>query len=245
MSLGVRVLLQLVESITTDHISPAGNISKTSDAAEYLRANGVEEIDFNTYGSRRGNDRVMTRGTFANIRLANLLVPGSSGPVTKYFADGKEPEQTTVFKAAMKYRETGTPVVVFAGTMFGNGSSRDWAAKGQMLLGVRAVIAQSFERIHRSNLIGMGILPIEVGSNVFAENKFDGTEVFDIEGLSDDLKPAQEVTIAAKRKDGSVTRIQARILLKTPIEVEYYRHGGILQYTLRQIAKEAGIASLV
>ncbi len=241
---GARVLLNLGDSITTDHISPAGNIAKTSDAAQYLKEHGVDEIDFNTYGSRRGNDRVMTRGTFANIRLTNLLVPGSSGPVTKYFSD-KGAEQMSVYQAAMKYRETKTPAIVFAGTMFGNGSSRDWAAKGQMLLGVRAVIAQSFERIHRSNLIGMGILPIEVSTKVFEENKFDGSESFDIEGLDDNVKPAQELTIVAKRKDGSVVKIPARILLKTPIEVEYYRHGGILQYTLRQIAKEAGIASAV
>ncbi len=241
---GARVLLNLGDSITTDHISPAGNIAKTSDAAKYLRENKVEDVDFNTYGSRRGNDRVMTRGTFANIRLTNLLVPGSSGPVTKHFTD-KGATEMSVFEAAMKYRETKTPAVVFAGSMFGNGSSRDWAAKGQMLLGVRAVIAQSFERIHRSNLIGMGILPIEVETKVFEENKFDGSELFDIEGLDDNVKPSQNVTIVASRKDGSQVRITARILLKTPIEVEYYRNGGILQYTLRQIAKEAGIAIAV
>ena len=239
-----RVLLHLGDSITTDHISPAGNIAKSSDAAEYLREHQVTDLDFNTYGSRRGYDRVMTRGTFANIRLTNLLVPGSSGPVTKYW--GKQgAEETSVFKAAMRYKADKTPVIVFAGSMFGNGSSRDWAAKGQMLLGVRAVIAQSFERIHRSNLIGMGILPIEVSTKVFEEYQLDGSEVFDIEGLDDQLKPSQDIIIKAKRSNAEIVEIPARILLKTPIEVEYYRHGGILQYTMRQIAKEAGLATIL
>jgi aconitate hydratase len=237
-----RVLLSLGDSITTDHISPAGSIAANSDAAKYLRQNSVTDEDFNTYGARRGNDRVMTRGTFANVRLSNLLVPGSSGPVTKYFdgnSSAAEAAQMTVFEASLKYKETNTPVLVFAGSMFGNGSSRDWAAKGQKLLGVRAVIAESFERIHRSNLIGMGILPIEVKSKVLAEYKLDGSESFTIKGLDDNLQPCQNISIIASQQDGSQVEIPARVLLQIPIEIEYYRHGGILQYTLRQLAKEA------
>ena len=242
---GARVLLSLGDSITTDHISPAGDIAKDSDAAKYLREQGVADTDFNSYGSRRGNDRVMTRGTFANIRLSNLLVPGSSGPKTKYFGDQikggstLDPEVMSVFEAAMKYKAAKLGTVVFAGKLFGNGSSRDWAAKGQKLLQVRAVIAESFERIHRSNLIGMGILPIEVTGKVLADNGLDGSESLEIETLDDNLQPYQAVTIKATKKDGSDVKIPARILLQTPIEIEYYRHGGILQYTLRQLAREA------
>lgn len=232
-----RCLLSLGDSITTDHISPAGNIAKSSDAAKYLREQGVADEDFNSYGSRRGNDRVMTRGTFANIRLTNQLVPGSTGPRTKYFAEGKA-EEMSVFEASLKYKAEGTPCVVFAGKLFGNGSSRDWAAKGQMLLNVRAVCAESFERIHRSNLIGMGILPIEITGKVFVDNGLDGSELFDIVGLDENIKPYQEIKIVASKKDGSKVTIPARILLQTPIEIEYYRHGGILQFTLRQMAKE-------
>lgn len=231
-----RVLLSLGDSITTDHISPAGNIAKNSDAAKYLRNCGIEDKDFNSYGSRRGNDKIMTRGTFANIRLNNLLVPGSSGPVTRYFGDDSGLEMT-VFEAAMKYKAANIDTLVFAGKLFGNGSSRDWAAKGQMLLNVKAVIAESFERIHRSNLIGMGILPIEVEGKVLEENSLKGSEIFSIEGLDDNLKPNQEIIIAAQKANGEKTQIKAKILLQTPIEIEYYRHGGILQYTLRQIAK--------
>jgi aconitate hydratase len=236
-----RVLLSLGDSITTDHISPAGSIAKDSSAAKYLNAEGVANIDFNSYGSRRGNDRVMTRGTFANIRLANLLVPNSSGPVTKHFSDAVDFEsapQLSVFDASLKYKETGTPCLVFAGKLFGNGSSRDWAAKGQMLLGVKAVIAESFERIHRSNLIGMGILPIEVTGKVLKDNGLDGSEEFSIEGLNDNIVPSQEIKILAKKKSGETTIIAAKILLQTPIEIEYYRHGGILQFTLRQLIRE-------
>jgi aconitate hydratase len=232
-----RALLSLGDSITTDHISPAGNIAKDSDAAKYLREQGVSEQDFNSYGSRRGNDRVMTRGTFANIRLNNLLLPGSSGPITKYFPDtsSKESQEMTVFEAAMKYKSQGLSCLVFAGKLFGNGSSRDWAAKGQNLLGIKAVLAESFERIHRSNLIGMGILPIEIKTRVFSENKLDGSELFSLEGLEKNLIPLQEISIVARRLDGSEIKIPARILLQTPIEIEYYRHGGILQYTLRKL----------
>ena len=241
-----RCLLSLGDSITTDHISPAGAIAADSDAAKYLNEQGVENKDFNSYGSRRGNDRVMTRGTFANIRLSNLLVPGSSGPRTKYFDGSKnvsDSEEMSVFEASLKYAEQAKNCVVFAGKLFGNGSSRDWAAKGQKLLRVRAVIAESFERIHRSNLIGMGILPVEVNGKVLAENGLDGSEEFSLLGLDNNLKPYQDITIRAQKLEGSQVDIPARILLQTPIEIEYYRHGGILQYVLRQMAKEA-VASL-
>jgi aconitate hydratase len=234
-----RVLLSLGDSITTDHISPAGNIAKDSDAANYLRAQGVVEKDFNSYGSRRGNDRVMTRGTFANVRLSNLLVPGSSGPRTKYFTgdvNTADAPEMSVFETSLKYKSENVPCVVFAGKLFGNGSSRDWAAKGQMLLNVKAVAAESFERIHRSNLIGMGILPIEVQGKVLAENGLDGSEAFEIQGLAKNLKPYGDIKILATKHDGSSLEIPAKILLQTPIEVEYYKNGGILQYTLRQIA---------
>lgn len=233
-----RVLLSLGDSITTDHISPAGKIANSSDAASYLQDNGVSENDFNTYGSRRGNDRVMTRGTFANVRLSNLLVAGSSGPVTRYFNGGgfEKAEVMSVFESSKKYKDKNVPVVVFAGKLFGNGSSRDWAAKGQKLLGVKAVLAESFERIHRSNLIGMGILPIEISGKVLEEHKLDGSESFSLEGLSENLKPLEEIKVTAARHDGSKVEFKAKVLLQTPIEVEYYKHGGILQYTLRQIA---------
>jgi aconitate hydratase len=237
---GAKVLLNLGDSITTDHISPAGNIAKSSDAAKYLREQGVADVDFNSYGSRRGNDRVMTRGTFANIRLANLLVPGSSGPVTKYFGDNSGLEMT-VFEAAMKYKAANVGTVVFAGKLFGNGSSRDWAAKGQMLLNVKAVMAESFERIHRSNLIGMGILPVEIKSRVIEDNGLTGAESFALETLDDNLEPYQTITIVATKVDGSTVKVPARILLQTPIEIEYYRNGGILQFTLRQLAREAAV----
>jgi aconitate hydratase len=231
-----KVLLKLGDSITTDHISPAGSIAKDSDAATYLREQGVVDKDFNSYGSRRGNDRVMTRGTFANVRLNNLLVPGSSGPRTKYFSDTSAQEMS-IFEASLKYKASNTPCVVFAGKLFGNGSSRDWAAKGQNLLNVKAVIAESFERIHRSNLIGMGILPIEVQGKVLDDNQLEACEDFEILGLEENIKPYQNVTIRAHKKDDTQVDIQARILLQTPIEVEYYKNGGILQYTLRQIAR--------
>ena len=182
----------------------------------------------------------MTRGTFANIRLSNLLVPGSSGPRTKYFngsakttADAPE---MSVFEASRKYHDDGVSNVVFAGKLFGNGSSRDWAAKGQKLLGVKAVMAESFERIHRSNLIGMGILPIEVKGKVLNDNGLDGSEFFSIEALDDNLKPYQDISISARKHDGSTVEIPAKVLLQTPIEVEYYRNGGILQYTLRELS---------
>lgn len=244
---GARVLLSLGDSITTDHISPAGSIAKDSDAAKYLNENGVEQKDFNSYGSRRGNDRVMTRGTFANIRLSNLLVPGSSGPRTKLFleaASTADAPESSVFEASLKYKDANTPCVVFAGKLFGNGSSRDWAAKGQKLLGVKAVLAESFERIHRSNLIGMGILPVEIFGKVLHENNLDGSEEFSVLGLDDNLQPNQAIKVKAKRTSGEEVEISAKILLQTPIEIEYYRHGGILQYTLRQLIKENSAAAV-
>ncbi|MDA0771385.1 MAG: aconitate hydratase AcnA [Cyanobacteria bacterium] len=235
-----RTLLSLGDSITTDHISPAGNIAKDSDAANYLREQGIDDTDFNSYGSRRGNDRVMTRGTFANIRLSNLLVPGSSGPRTKYFngtdKTTAEAPEMSVFEASLRYHQDGVSNVVFAGKLFGNGSSRDWAAKGQKLLGVKAVIAESFERIHRSNLIGMGIMPIGVKGKVVADYGLDGSELFSIDALDDNIKPYQEIHISVTKHDGSIIEIPARVLLQTPIEVEYYRNGGILQYTLRELS---------
>ena len=241
-----KVLLSLGDSITTDHISPAGNIAKDSDAAKYLREQGVDDNDFNSFGSRRGNDRVMTRGTFANVRLSNLLVPGSSGPRTKYFSGDittADAPEMSVFEASLKYKAANTPCVVFAGKLFGNGSSRDWAAKGQKLLNVKAVAAESFERIHRSNLIGMGILPIEVHGKALADNDLDGSETFEIQGLSENLKPYQDITILVTKHDGSNIEIPAKILLQTLIEVEYYKNGGILQYTLRQMASSKTVSA--
>jgi aconitate hydratase len=236
-----RLLLSLGDSITTDHISPAGAIAKDSDAAKYLIENGVSQSEFNSYGSRRGNDRVMTRGTFANIRLSNLLAPGTSGPVTKYFNDGDnadKAQQTSVFQASTAYQTRNVPCIVIAGKLFGNGSSRDWAAKGQKLLGIKAVLAESFERIHRSNLIGMGILPVEIKSKIAKENGLDGSETYTIKGLSENIKPYMDVTLEVTKNDGTTIDLPASILLQTPIEVEYYRHGGILQYTLRQLLKK-------
>ena len=227
---GARVLVMVGDSITTDHISPAGPIKKDSPAGRYLVDKGVQFADFNSYGSRRGNDRVMTRGTFANIRLRNLMAPGTEGGVTTYLPTG---EQMSIYEAAMKYKETGTPLMVLAGKDYGMGSSRDWAAKGTFLLGIKAVLAESFERIHRSNLVGMGVLPLQFlpGQNRDSFN-LTGQETFTIEGLSNDLKPGQKVLVKA---DGKPFEAIAR--LDTPVEIEYYRNGGILQTVLRQLAK--------
>ncbi len=231
---GARVLVMVGDSITTDHISPAGVIAPDSPAGRYLIEHGVEPKDFNSYGSRRGNDRVMTRGTFANVRLRNLLVPGSEGCVTVHLPTDT---QTSVYEAAMKYKEEGTPLVVLAGTEYGTGSSRDWAAKGTMLLGIRAVLAASFERIHRSNLVGMGVLPLQFKDGETRESLgITGHETFDIE-LSDDLQPRQEVKVTAGTPDGSKEEFTMIARLDTPIEVEYYRHGGILHMVLRNLAK--------
>ncbi len=233
--LGARVLVMVGDSVTTDHISPAGAIKKDSPAGQYLLENGVSVADFNSYGSRRGNDRVMTRGTFANIRLRNLLVPGSEGNITCYLPDNL---RTSIYDAAMRYRKDGTPLVVLAGKDYGMGSSRDWAAKGTMLLGVRAVIAESFERIHRSNLVGMGVLPLQYKPGETRETLgLSGWEVFDI-AVDDSLQPGQEIpVIATNPKTGAETRFTARCRIDTPVEIEYYRNGGILQTVLRKLMK--------
>ncbi len=235
---GARALAVLGDSVTTDHISPAGNIARSSPAARYLIEQGVEPKDFNSYGARRGNHEVMMRGTFANIRLRNLLVPGVEGGVTVHLPDG---EQASIYDTAMRYRKEGTPLVVLAGREYGTGSSRDWAAKGTLLLGVKAVIADSFERIHRSNLIGMGVAPLQFppGQNA-ATLGLTGREVFDIQGLS--RGDAREVTVTARPDDGKPVQFTARLRIDTPKEREYYRHGGILQYVLRQLASAGSAA---
>ncbi len=232
---GARALAVLGDSVTTDHISPAGNISRTSPAARYLVEQGVQPKDFNSYGARRGNHEVMMRGTFANIRLRNLLVPGTEGGVTVHLPDG---EQASIYDAAMRYQKEGTPLVVLAGREYGTGSSRDWAAKGTMLLGVKAVIAESFERIHRSNLIGMGVAPLQFlsGQNV-ASLGLTGRELFAITGLSSG--DAREVTVTATPAGGAAREFKVRLRIDTPKEREYYRHGGILQYVLRQLTSGA------
>jgi aconitate hydratase len=231
-----RALAVLGDSVTTDHISPAGNISKTSPAARYLIEQGVQPVDFNSYGARRGNHEVMMRGTFANIRLRNLLVPGVEGGVTLYLPTG---EQMSIYDAAMRYKTDGTPLVILAGREYGTGSSRDWAAKGTMLLGVKAVIAESFERIHRSNLIGMGVAPLQFQPGQNAQSLgLTGQEVFSIAGLGN--AAAKEVKVTAKPANGAGKTLEftARLRIDTPKEREYYRHGGILQYVLRQLAAQ-------
>jgi aconitate hydratase A / 2-methylisocitrate dehydratase len=230
---GARVLAFLGDSITTDHISPAGNIAADSPAGKFLIAHGIQARDFNSYGSRRGNDRVMTRGTFANIRLKNRLVPGVEGGVTVFFPDG---ERVSIFDAAEKYRQTGVPTLVLAGKEYGTGSSRDWAAKGPRLLGVKAVLAESFERIHRSNLIGMGVLPLvyQPGQNADSLG-LTGEETFDITGLSDQIAPQNEVIVTAHKPDGTVVSFRAIARLNTAVEVEYYRNGGVLNTVLRRM----------
>jgi aconitate hydratase len=229
---GARALAVLGDSVTTDHISPAGNISKASPAAKYLVAQGVQPVDFNSYGARRGNHEVMMRGTFANIRLRNLLAPGTEGGVTVHVPSG---EQMSIYEAAMKYKAEGTPLVVIAGKEYGTGSSRDWAAKGTMLLGVKAVITESFERIHRSNLIGMGVLPLQFKEGENAQSLgLTGKESFEIIGLNGGA--AKVVTVIATPASGAPIRFEARVRIDTPKEREYYQHGGILQYVLRQLA---------
>jgi aconitate hydratase len=228
---GARVLAVLGDSVTTDHISPAGSIKADSPAGKYLQEHGVERRDFNSYGSRRGNHEVMMRGTFANIRLRNQLAPGTEGGVTRKLPEGDE---MPIYDAAMRYKEEGTPLVVLAGKEYGSGSSRDWAAKGTFLLGVRAVIAQSFERIHRSNLVGMGVLPLQFkdGESV-ASLGLTGEEEFSVTGLTAiDDGEVKEVEVRA-----GDTTFTARLRIDTPKELEYYRHGGILQFVLRQLLK--------
>ena len=236
---GAKPLGIFGDSVTTDHISPAGNIKKDSPAGKFLIANGVQPVDFNSYGARRGNDRVMTRGTFANVRIKNLMVPGVEGGVTKFVSGtGVSPvsEVLPIYDAAMKYAETGTPLMIFAGQEYGTGSSRDWAAKGTRLLGVKAVIAQSFERIHRSNLVGMGVLPCQFKDGTTAQTLgLTGTETFDILGLGENVKPRQDLTLVIHRADGKQEQISVTCRIDTAIEVEYYRHGGILPFVLRQL----------
>jgi aconitate hydratase len=233
---GARVLVMVGDSVTTDHISPAGDIAEDSPAGRWLKSRGLAKRDFNSYGSRRGNDLVMVRGTFANIRLKNLLVPGSEGNVTTHLPSGAT---MSVFDAAERYREEQTPLLVLAGQEYGTGSSRDWAAKGTLLLGVRAVLAESYERIHRSNLVGMGVLPLQYENGQTADSLgLKGREVFDITGLSGELQPRQRVAISARREDGSVIGFHAIARLDSAVEVDYYRNGGILQTVLRNLVKE-------
>ncbi|MFA5683988.1 MAG: aconitate hydratase AcnA [Lysobacteraceae bacterium] len=235
---GARVMAIFGDSITTDHISPAGSIKASSPAGRFLQSRGVQPADFNSYGSRRGNDDVMVRGTFANIRIKNLFFGGEEGGNTLYFGnpgDQGEPEKMSIYDAAMKYRAAGVPTVVFAGHEYGTGSSRDWAAKGTNLLGIKAVIATSFERIHRSNLVGFGVLPLQFKPGESAlTHGLDGTETIDIVGLDDG--EARTATVIARKPDGSEKRIEVDVLLLTPKEVEYFRHGGVLHYVLRQLA---------
>jgi aconitate hydratase len=241
---GARVLCLLGDSITTDHISPAGSIRKTSPAGQYLVGHGVAPADFNSYGSRRGNHEVMVRGTFANVRLKNRLAPGTEGPVTLHLPDG---EQMTIYDASVRYAAEAVPLIVIAGTEYGSGSSRDWAAKGPRLLGVRAVIAQSYERIHRSNLVGMGILPLQLLPGETPESLgLTGRELFQISGLgvvlAEGFPRGKELVVEAARADGGVARFRVTVRIDTPQELQYYRHGGILEYVLRQLLHPAATA---
>ncbi|MFO0273595.1 MAG: aconitate hydratase AcnA [Betaproteobacteria bacterium] len=236
---GARALGIFGDSITTDHISPAGSIKDSSPAGKWLLANGVVKADFNSYGSRRGNHEVMMRGTFANVRIKNLMIPAKAdgarveGGITLHQPSG---EQMSIYDAAMRYIADGVPTIVFGGEEYGTGSSRDWAAKGTQLLGVKAVVARSFERIHRSNLVGMGVLPLQFLGNDSAQTLgLTGTETFDLEGIGAEPRPQQDATLVVRRPDGSVQRVQLKLRIDTPIEVDYYRHGGILPFVLRQL----------
>jgi len=230
---GARVLSIFGDAITTDHISPAGNIRPSSPAGKYLQDNKVGVSDFNTYGARRGNHEVMMRGTFANIRIKNLMVPGTEGGVTIHHPSG---EQTSIYEAAMRYMKDGVPSVVFGGDEYGQGSSRDWAAKGPQLLGVKAVVVTAFERIHRANLVFMGVLPLQFKAGTTAQSlKLDGSETIDITGLEKEITPMQDVTMTITRKDGKKEQVPLTLRIDTPIEVDYYRHGGILPYVLREL----------
>jgi aconitate hydratase len=230
---GARVLGIFGDSVTTDHISPAGAIKATSPAGQYLISRGIEPGDFNSYGSRRGNDLVMTRGTLANVRIKNLMVPGTEGGVTKHYPDG---EQMSIFEAAMRYQNERVPLIVLAGHEYGTGSSRDWAAKGTRLLGVKAVAATSFERIHRSNLVGMGVLPLQFLDGVTAQSLgLDGSQTFSIAGLSDAIQPGQQLMLEIEGKNGEKRFLPVKVRIDTPIEVDYYKHGGILPFVLRQL----------
>ena len=230
---GARALAILGDSVTTDHISPAGNIAAGSPAGRWLIGRGVAQSDFNSYGARRGHHEVMVRGTFANVRLKNLMVPGVEGGVTVHQPSG---ERLTIFEAAERYRTSGTPLLVLAGQEYGTGSSRDWAAKGTRLLGVRAVVARSFERIHRANLVGMGVLPLQWPDGVDAASLgFDGSEIYDLPGVAGALTPRQQVALRVTRRDGGMEEVTLLLRVDTPVEVEYLRHGGILPYVLRQL----------
>jgi aconitate hydratase len=231
------------DSVTTDHISPAGSIKDTSPAGKYLIGHAVMKPDFNSYGARRGNHEVMMRGTFANVRIKNLMLPPKAdgsrieGGLTLFQPSG---EQMYIYDAAMKYVADGTPTVIFGGEEYGTGSSRDWAAKGTQLLGVKAVIAKSFERIHRSNLVGMGVLPLQFkGSDTVDSLGIKGDETFAITGLAGEIRPQQDVTLTITRGDGSKRDVKVLLRIDTPIEVDYYRHGGILPYVLRELVAAA------
>jgi aconitate hydratase len=234
-----RALGVFGDSITTDHISPAGSIKESSPAGKWLQENGVLKADFNSYGSRRGNHEIMMRGTFANVRIKNLMIPATpdgariEGGITLHQPSGQE---MSIYDAAMKYIADDVPTMIFAGEEYGTGSSRDWAAKGTQLLGVKAVVARSFERIHRSNLVGMGVLPLQfIGNDSVDTLKITGEESFDLIGLEHDIKPQQEVTLVIKRANGQSQQVKVLLRIDTPIEVDYYRHGGILPFVLRQL----------
>jgi aconitate hydratase len=236
---GARALGVFGDSITTDHISPAGSIKDSSPAGKWLIEHGVLKADFNSYGSRRGNHEIMMRGTFANVRIKNLMIPTKAdgsrveGGITIHQPSG---EQMSIYDAAMKYVHDDVPTMVFAGEEYGTGSSRDWAAKGTQLLGVKAVIARSFERIHRSNLVGMGVLPLQfIGSDSVQSLNITGDERFDLIGLEQDIKPQQNVTLVIHRANGQTQHVKLLLRIDTPIEVDYYRHGGILPFVLRQL----------
>jgi aconitate hydratase len=232
---GARALGIFGDSVTTDHISPAGAIKKSAPAGKFLLDNGVAYEDFNSYGSRRGNDRIMTRGTFANVRIKNLMLGGKEGGNTL----GPDGVETSIYDASIAHQKNGTPLIVLAGQEYGTGSSRDWAAKGTNLLGVKVVVAQSFERIHRSNLVGMGVLPLQFKDGTTAQTlKLDGTETYDVVGLTADIKPQQDLTLKITRKGGTVENVPVRCRIDTPIEIDYYQHGGILPYVLRQIVAQ-------
>ncbi len=233
--LAASVLAVLGDSVTTDHISPAGSIAKDGPAGRFLVENGVHPRDFNSYGARRGNDRVMVRGTFANIRIRNAMTPGIEGGVTKYLPTG---EQMSIYDASIKYQASKTPLVVLAGAEYGTGSSRDWAAKGTLLLGIRAVIATSYERIHRSNLVGMGVLPLQFLEGQSAQSLgLTGVESIDIPSLNDELQPRSQVKVVATRLDGTKLTFDTLVRIDTPVEIDYYRNGGILPTVLRKLAE--------
>ena len=236
-----RVLAVLGDSVTTDHISPAGSIKLNGPAGRYLTEHGVKAVDFNSYGSRRGNHEVMVRGTFANVRLKNKLAPGTEGGVTRLLPEG---EPMSIYDASVKYAERGTPLAILAGKEYGSGSSRDWAAKGPRLLGIRFVLAESYERIHRSNLVGMGILPLQFQAGDHAESlQLTGEETYSVPGLramlDSKFASGKQITVEAKRAGGEIVSIPATVRIDTPQEILYYQHGGILQYVLRTLAGKA------